>query len=54
MDFLGTHPFVTNKILRSLTGINYDQAIQFFNLMLDTQKLRKEGVGSGTRYTKVR
>lgn len=50
MKYLKSNPFVTNKILRSITGINYDQAIQFFNTMLDSQRLQKEGVGSGTRY----
>ena len=54
MKYLKTHPFVTNKILRALTNINYDQAIQFFNSMLNAQKLKKEGVRSGTKYTRVR
>lgn len=51
--YLRTQPYITNRILRSLAKVNYDQAIQFFNLMLEKGVLQKEGKASGTRYTKA-
>ena len=41
---------IKNSELRKLTGIGYDQAIFFFNKMLELRVLTKFGTGAGTRY----
>jgi predicted HTH transcriptional regulator len=48
--FLETEPSVTNRKLRNLTGIGYDQAIYFFNSMLKSGKLVRVGKASATKY----
>jgi predicted HTH transcriptional regulator len=50
-EFLRKHPSVTNRTLRAISGISYDQAIQFFNRMVDQGKLIREGKSSGVKYT---
>ena len=49
-EYLKTHECITNRQIRAETNINYDQAIFFFNLMLECKFLIKHGRGSGTRY----
>ena len=49
-NFLKTEPSITNRGLRQLTGINYDQAIYFFNSMVATGKLVRYGKASGIKY----
>lgn len=50
-EFLKVQPFINNRTLRAISGINYDQAIQFFNLMVNQGKLIREGKSSGIKYT---
>lgn len=49
-EFLKTHPFITNRTLRALSGINYDQAIHFFGYMVEQGELSREGKSSGVKY----
>jgi hypothetical protein len=41
---------VTNRTLRSLTGLNYDQAIKFFNFAVERGVLIRRGRASGIHY----
>ena len=50
IQYLVTHPSITNRELRALTGVSYDQAISFFNIMVVTGRLVRVGKASGTRY----
>ena len=52
IDYLEREDHITNRILRAETGINYDQAIYFFNQMISSNVLTRIGRGSGTRYAK--
>ncbi len=49
-DYLKTHAFVTNQILRKIAKVTYDQAAVFFGEMLKRKFLKRIGKGSGTRY----
>lgn len=49
--YLETNPSITNRSLREISGINYDQAIRVFRCMVDEGKLIKEGKSSGTKYS---
>ena len=48
--FLRTEKQITNAKLRSLTGLNYDQAIKFFNSAIANKELVRRGKASGTHY----
>jgi len=48
--YLETHSHLTNRLLRELSGIGYDQAIYFFKLMTAKRRLTKIGEAGGTRY----
>ena len=50
MCYLRDHSSIRNQELRKLTGIDYDQAIFFFNRMILENRLRRIGVTSGIRY----
>jgi len=50
-EYLKSQSSIRNSELRSLTGIDYDQAIYFFNTMTNRGKLVRTGKSSGTRYT---
>ena len=50
LDYLKTHEFVTNRILRKIAGVEYDQAIHFYNEMLKRKVIKKIGIASATRY----
>lgn len=50
LDYLKTHEFVTNRILRKIAGVEYDQAIHFYNEMLKRKVIKKIGMASATRY----
>jgi hypothetical protein len=39
-----------NETLRRATGLNYDQAIKFFNRAIESGALRREGRAAGTHY----
>lgn len=49
-EYLQGNDHITNRELRSLTGITYDQAIYFFNKLLREEKLARIGVASATKY----
>ena len=48
--FLQTNPSIRNSKLREITGIEYDQAITFFNRAILENKLLRKGHSSGTHY----
>ena len=48
--YLSRHQSTTNRELRVLTNISYDQATNFFNRMVEQGCLRRVGKGSGTKY----
>jgi len=50
MVHLSKEDRITNALLRELTGINYDQAIRFFNRAVTDGKIRRMGRASGTHY----
>jgi hypothetical protein len=50
VDFLAHNPFITNRKLRDISGLSYDQAIMFFNTMLARGTLKRTGVASSTKY----
>jgi hypothetical protein len=39
-DYLETHDFVTNRILRGIANVTYDQAISFFGEMVNRDTLK--------------
>ncbi len=41
---------IRNTSLRDLTGLNYDQAIKFFNRAIEEGVLARRGKASGTHY----
>ena len=41
---------IRNTSLRDLTGLNYDQAIKFFNRAIEERVLARRGKTSGTHY----
>jgi predicted HTH transcriptional regulator len=47
---LKTHESITNRVLREITSVTYDQAIFFFGQMLKRKALKKIGTSSATRY----
>ena len=53
MKFLQLNPSITNRKLRQISGVNYDQAIFFFNHMLRKRRLKRVGVSSSTKYILV-
>lgn len=44
------HQSITNKGIRALTSINYDQAIKFFARAVREGVLERRGRASGTHY----
>jgi hypothetical protein len=48
--FLKTNPSIRNSKLREITGIEYDQAITFFNRAILEKTLLRKGHSSGTHY----
>jgi len=52
MAFLAANPSVSNRSLRKLTGIGYDQAIHFFGEMLSRGILKRLGNGAATKYVR--
>jgi predicted HTH transcriptional regulator len=50
VKYLKSHEFVTNRILRGVVSITYDQAIFFFAQMLKRKGLNKVGNAGSTRY----
>ncbi len=50
IKYLKANDFVTNRLLREVIDITYDQAIYFYRKMLEREILKKIGTASGTRY----
>ena len=50
LQYLEEHDCITNRLLRELTKIGYDQCIHVFGEMLRSGDLTKIGKASGTRY----
>ena len=50
LSYLKTHEFLTNRILRRIARVEYDQAIFFYGKMLKRKVLKRIGKASGTRY----
>ena len=50
LHYLQTHEFISNRLLRGLTLIGYDQCIFVFGALLRSGELVKVGKGSATRY----
>jgi hypothetical protein len=48
--FLRTNPSIRNSKLREITGIEYDQAITFFNRAILEKCLVRKGHASATHY----
>jgi hypothetical protein len=48
--FLKKKPSIRNRELREVAGIDYDQAITFFNRAILEKSLVREGKFSGTHY----
>ena len=49
-SFLRSHDRIRNRELRRLAGLNYDQAIKFFNTAVARRILVRKGSASGTHY----
>jgi predicted HTH transcriptional regulator len=50
LSYLAANPKVTNRILRTLAPIKYDQAIVALGRMCDEQILERYGKTGGTHY----
>ena len=50
LAFLKTNTSIRNRELREVTGIEYDQAITFFNRAILEKTLLRKGHASGTHY----
>lgn len=49
-EYLRTHPAITNRELRAISAVSYDDAIRFLGRMVDEGLLTRMGKSSGTRY----
>jgi predicted S18 family serine protease len=52
-EHLANEDFITNRRIRQKTGISYDEAISFFNRMIDVNRLVRLGKGVNTHYVLV-
>ena len=50
-EFLSSNESIRNSKLRQISGINYDQAVRFFNRAVGEGKLERRGQRGGTHYT---
>ena len=48
--YLKANACITNRLIREVAGINYDQAIAFFNIAIAEKSLVRVGTSSTTRY----
>ena len=48
--YLRDHEYITNRLLRDLSGVTYDQAIYFFKQMMHQGILKREGITTNIRY----
>ncbi len=49
-SYFSSHKSITNRKIRELTNISYDQAMNFFNRMVAQGHLKHVGTASGTKY----
>jgi hypothetical protein len=49
-EHINAHGSITNRELRRIAGITYDEAIRFFKEATDRRVLLRVGKASGTRY----
>lgn len=52
--YLADHEYITNRLLRGITEIGYDQAIFAFNELVGEGTLNRIGSASATRYVLAR
>ncbi len=52
VEYVAQHQSIRNRQLRAATGLNYDQAIVFFNRAIEANRLIRKGTRSGTHYVK--
>jgi len=50
MAYLACHTSITNRELRALTQLNYDQAVSFFNRMISHGNLLRVGKTTSIKY----
>ncbi len=50
VEYLSENASIKNEQLRKISGIDYDQATDFFNRMVASGRLRRVGVTGGTKY----
>jgi hypothetical protein len=48
--YLSQHESITNRELRALTPLNYDQVVSFFNTMIAHGHLMRIGKTTSTKY----
>jgi predicted HTH transcriptional regulator len=53
-EYLSSHAVITNRVLRTLTAITYDQAIFALNRMSREGILERRGRGGGSHYVLAR
>ena len=53
LTYLSTHPHISNRQLRAVTQITYDQAIWVFNHLIETGFIERQGRGSASRYVRA-
>jgi predicted HTH transcriptional regulator len=49
-SYFSCHKSITNRKIRELTNISYDQAMNFFNRMAAQGHLKRVGTASSTKY----
>lgn len=54
MSYLSSQPEITNRGLRKLSGITYDQAINFFRRVCAEGHLQRIGKSASTRYVRAK
>ena len=50
VEYLATHPSITNRILRTIAPIDYDQAIYVLGKLCADEVLERRGNAGGTHY----
>ncbi len=53
LAFLEENPSITNRRLRDIASVSYDEATQLFRDMLDRGCIKKLGKSSQTRYVRA-
>jgi len=53
LAYMASHNSITNRELRALTQLNYDQAVSFFNRMVAEGHFLRIGKTTTTRYVRL-